>query len=369
MPMGGFRHTGVGDGTARNHYGTIGQLQDATPFVITSVVGTDTLTGNLTPAITGFATGMTFILIPVNTNTSAATIALNGLSAKAIQKFGSALVAGDLVAGKPALLSYDGTQFQLLNPGVPVLSGYALLASANTFLGNSVISNTNPALDLHETDGAVDNKRWRWTAAGEAFFGTVINDALSVSTNWLVVNRTGTTVDSIALAASSVLVNGVSVRDASILAAGTLADARFPSTLPAISGANLTGILQAQVAPLTGSFTGTLTGYASPPTGTVFYTIMGGICTLYITSAITGTSNSTSMTMTGLPAACQPAVATAGVMEATNGGVANSLARFLTGAGSGTITFTANVSGDLAAGFGGSGTKGLPTGWSIRYKL
>jgi len=28
LPMGGFNHTGVSDGTARNHYASVGQVQD-----------------------------------------------------------------------------------------------------------------------------------------------------------------------------------------------------------------------------------------------------------------------------------------------------------------------------------------------------
>lgn len=54
-----------------------------------------------------------------------------------------------------------------------------------------------------------------------------------------------------------------------------------------------------------GSFLGTLTGFLTPLTGTCFYTIVDTAVILYI-PAMTGTSNSASMTLTGLPFVIQP---------------------------------------------------------------
>lgn len=55
-----------------------------------------------------------------------------------------------------------------------------------------------------------------------------------------------------------------------------------------------------------GTFTATLTGYASPPTGTVTWQRVGKLVTLTC-ATILGTSNANTFTMTGLPAALQPA--------------------------------------------------------------
>jgi hypothetical protein len=117
LPMGTFRHTGVGDGSARTQYASIGQLQDGAIWTVGSVSGTNTITGSLAPAITAYVAGMYVTFEPAGANTGAATIALNGLAAKAIVKFdGAALVANDLQTGNPATLVYDGVRFFLMNP-------------------------------------------------------------------------------------------------------------------------------------------------------------------------------------------------------------------------------------------------------------
>jgi hypothetical protein len=54
-----------------------------------------------------------------------------------------------------------------------------------------------------------------------------------------------------------------------------------------------------------GSFTGTLTGCTTSPTGTVKYVRVGKVVHLKI-PAITGTSNTTAMTITGMPASIYP---------------------------------------------------------------
>lgn len=61
-------------------------------------------------------TGMTQWFIPGNTNTGAVTLAIDGLTAKNVFANGVAAIAGMLVSGVPALVKYDGTQWNLLNP-------------------------------------------------------------------------------------------------------------------------------------------------------------------------------------------------------------------------------------------------------------
>ena len=126
----------------------------------------------------------------------------------------------------------------------------------------------------------------------------------------------------------------------------------------------------------TGSFTGTLTGYASGPTGTVSYTIANGVVTLYLAAGISGTSNSSAMTMTGLPVAVRPSSARGFCCtDVSDNGNSNMQAGGVVGTG-GTITFnlwvtnavTNRVTRDPAA-FTGSGTKGLISQWQISYPL
>lgn len=57
---------------------------------------------------------------------------------------------------------------------------------------------------------------------------------------------------------------------------------------------------------LTSSYTGTLTGCTTSPTATIKYTIIGNQCTIDVPTGFTGTSNATSKTITGAPAAIFP---------------------------------------------------------------
>lgn len=117
LPMGGFKHTNVGDATARSQYASAAQVQDSSLHTLSSVAGTNTVTGILTPAITSYATGALVTFTPANSNTGATTLAISGLSARSIVKHnGSALVANDLVAGIPAVVVASASQFILLNP-------------------------------------------------------------------------------------------------------------------------------------------------------------------------------------------------------------------------------------------------------------
>lgn len=123
-----------------------------------------------------------------------------------------------------------------------------------------------------------------------------------------------------------------------------------------------------------GSFTGTLTGYASNPTGTVYYRIAansagtGKVCQLYLPSAISGTSNANTMTLTGLPAACQPSISVWVSTAIRDDGNYNHAAAFIDVSSPSVIAFwtDANLS---PTGFTTSGTKALPSGWNITYAL
>ena len=121
-------------------------------------------------------------------------------------------------------------------------------------------------------------------------------------------------------------------------------------------------------APVSGTFTGTLTGCTTSPTGTCVYAISGNLCTLFV-AAVTGTSNTTAMTITGLPAACQPA-RTQLLMPPldsceNSGAVVGTISMEVT-ASSGTITF---LLGNSTTGFGNTLVKGVATGFTVAYLL
>jgi hypothetical protein len=116
LPMGGFKHTGLGAGSAATDSANLGQIQSQAYIALASVAGTDTITASTSPVTTAYANGQTYRFVAANTNTGAVTVNINGLGAKAITKNGAtALAAGDIVANTAYSIYYDGTQFQLTN--------------------------------------------------------------------------------------------------------------------------------------------------------------------------------------------------------------------------------------------------------------
>ena len=72
-------------------------------------------------AIQAYRTGVCYAFVANLSNTGATTVDVDTRGVKAITKFGTApLVAGDMVIGQMCVVVYDGTRFQLLNPGFNV---------------------------------------------------------------------------------------------------------------------------------------------------------------------------------------------------------------------------------------------------------
>lgn len=123
-----------------------------------------------------------------------------------------------------------------------------------------------------------------------------------------------------------------------------------------------------------GSFTGTLTAMTAGTTGTVFYSITGDMVTLYATATITGTSNGTTMTMTGLPPIVTPLnnkeVPCSSLEDNSVVGLGGSCLVQNTGA----IVFnlsrtdlTANKVQNTNLNFTAANVKGIIAAWSISY--
>jgi hypothetical protein len=112
LAMGGYVLKNLGNGTLRNHSVNVGQIQDSSLNLLTSISGTDTITATLAN-LTSLVNGQIFNFKAVGSNTGAVTININGIGAKAILSNGSALIAGNLQNGRFYQIIYDGTQFNL----------------------------------------------------------------------------------------------------------------------------------------------------------------------------------------------------------------------------------------------------------------
>jgi microcystin-dependent protein len=116
IPMGAFKFTNLGAGSARTNSIRLGQVQDSSATYYPTVGGTAdaiTLTG-AAAAITAYAAGQTFFFIAGATNTGAVTVNVDSVGVKSITgPAGTALTAGQIVVGSTYSMTYDGTQFQI----------------------------------------------------------------------------------------------------------------------------------------------------------------------------------------------------------------------------------------------------------------
>lgn len=194
LGMGGYRHTSVGDPSARNEYASVGKVQDGAFCGVADTGAADAYAIALSPAVTAYAAYQTFWFIAANANTGASTLNVNGLGAKAMKKHHDlALESGDIEAGQLVGVAYDGTNFQMISPvgykvqqqsdylddilgTTPSLhsflvgtgSGYSAVtsASAGTILGFPASSTDNALARYTGAAGKLQNSGWTLSDAG-----------------------------------------------------------------------------------------------------------------------------------------------------------------------------------------------------------
>lgn len=136
LPMAGFIHTGVGNGTLRDNYSAIGQIQDGGLIWGGTAAGTgNAITFNLTPTISAYTTGMVVRFIASAANTGATTMNINGVGVTSIKKLGTRdLQVGDIKSGQIVTVTYDGTNFQLQSKNESVIGRqtFSIAAAAMT---------------------------------------------------------------------------------------------------------------------------------------------------------------------------------------------------------------------------------------------
>jgi len=167
LPMGGYNHTNVADATVRTQYGTAGQIQDSAFTFLTSPSGTNAMTATAALGMSAYVLGQRFFFIAPSTNTSACTLNINAIGAKAITKQGStALVAGDIASGAVVQVVYDGTEFQLVSPsavttvssfsaGTTGLTPSTATTGAVTLAGTLAVANGGTGATTSTGSGAV----------------------------------------------------------------------------------------------------------------------------------------------------------------------------------------------------------------------
>lgn len=236
---------------------------------------------------------------------------IGGATQLSIPKDWSATWFRSLVAD---LLKGADVRNAIAGPGIKITgnisSPYATISAGGsgpvTFQGTVTITTpatAGPTLIVQPGNG-VGNQ-------AAVFHGTSTNNDGYI----LFVNDTSSTV--VGAIGAGVLITGAGVNDLQFYSptaidfsinSGTSTDMRIAGTSasPTLQFRGATAGALVDMTPDTQTFTGTLTGYATPPTGNVIARRMGNFAILYVAS-ITGTSNANTLTMTGLPAAWQPA--------------------------------------------------------------
>lgn len=148
LPMGNYRHTGVGDAARLNQYQTLSQaLANGGLYVPSANVGGtgNAITLTTTYNVATLAAGHKFAFVVAANNTDAAAVVIDGIASVAItrQEDGSDLEPGDLYEGAIAVIQHDGTNFQLLNRhmvdgggGGDTQTGAEIVSAINAELGS-----------------------------------------------------------------------------------------------------------------------------------------------------------------------------------------------------------------------------------------
>lgn len=163
LPMGTYRHTGVGAAAARTDYARASQVQDGDLTELASVAGTNTVTATAPISLAAYAVGQVFQFVPANTNTGAVTLNLSSIGAGAVQLRGKALVGSELVAGVPVTVFVTATTpvFEIIGNGAFLMESIRTdIASATTLDLNAVngrslnVTGTTATTGITLADGA-----------------------------------------------------------------------------------------------------------------------------------------------------------------------------------------------------------------------
>jgi hypothetical protein len=342
------------------------------------------------PQIFAYVDGITLLVKIAATNTTTTpVINVNALGAKAIvNPDGSALAIGALVTSGWALLQYEGTsgKFQLLGGGGGA-TGIGKFADGSA-PNPSITFGSDLTLGLYKAGadilgistagvsrGTIDaSGHWVLPAVSS---GQVLSINTQTSLAGLLINSNINTASLINLDVNSVLmaqIGSVGLAGQIVVgsAAGDLAlvtgGARVLFGGSSYAAVGPTAGTLVDMTPDTGTFTITYTGMTAAVTGTATWSRVGKLVTLYLPSA-TGTSNSASFTMTGLPAAITPATLTQRLAVAQHalfdngGGLGDATIQIAT---SGLITcYLAGNSGTWTA----AGTKGAGSQFTVSYLL
>lgn len=113
IPMGGFRFTNLGASQARTDSIRAGDVQDNRLSYCTVGGTANAITLTNTVPILQYNAGQEFRFQAALSNTGSVTVNVDGKGAKAVKVAGTALTAGQILAGAWVIVAFDGTDFEM----------------------------------------------------------------------------------------------------------------------------------------------------------------------------------------------------------------------------------------------------------------
>jgi hypothetical protein len=189
ITLGNYKITNLAAATLAADAVRFSQLQAGSASTYITAAGADTITGTVTPTLTAYTTGQQFSFVAAGTNTTAVTLNIDGVGVKAVTRAGTtALAAGDILTGQVALVEYDGTQFQLLDPNAFTnLRVSGTLTYGGVTLTNAVTGTGKMTLDTSPT---VNNPTVTNYVESVVAVGTVTSSSTLALTNGTVQTAT-----------------------------------------------------------------------------------------------------------------------------------------------------------------------------------
>jgi hypothetical protein len=121
-------------------------------------------------------------------------------------------------------------------------AGAVAITGGSVVTGSMQVTAATPVNWFYETGASADEKYWRLVTSGGTFYLQTNNDALSGGASPVAIDRTGTTVDSITLTATTVAVAGALTVSGSLTVGGALVSdsGSFTATLASATSGGTT---------------------------------------------------------------------------------------------------------------------------------